>query len=154
MQGFALATASMNLCISLSMSMNLIIMSIPTPATAISLNSPVYCIAAEYATDSYYVSPVDNNWSMTNRWGLSVAKPFKMIQYTVDDCGTCQTIYVMGGVYQNIFYGQPFNHNKGVVDLNGISDVKIFLRIPTQCRCLYSSLTDLADSLGGGWHPP
>ncbi len=77
------------------------------------------CGDAEYATQPYYVSPSGNNWSMENGWGLSVDKPFKTIQHAVDNRDNCQTIYVMEGVYQNNYYGQSFNHNNKVVNLNG-----------------------------------
>lgn len=83
------------------------------------------CGDAEYATQPFYVSPNGNNWNQDNGWGLSVDKPFKTIQHAVDNRKDCQTIYVMEGVYQNNYYGQSFNHNNKVVNLNGVTDLKI-----------------------------
>jgi len=83
------------------------------------------CGDAEYASQPFYVSPNGNNWSQENGWGLSVDKPFKTIQHAVDNRLECQTIYIMEGVYQNNYYGQSFNHNNKVVNLNGVSDLKL-----------------------------
>ena len=83
------------------------------------------CGDAEYATQPFYVSPNGNNWNQDNGWGLSIDKPFKTIQHAVDNRKECQTIYVMEGVYRNNYYGQSFNHNNKVVNLNGVTDLKI-----------------------------
>lgn len=83
------------------------------------------CGDAEYATQPFYVSPSGNNWNQDNGWGLSIDKPFKTIQHAVDNRKDCQTIYVMEGVYRNNYYGQSFNHNNKVVNLNGVTDLKI-----------------------------
>jgi len=83
------------------------------------------CGDAEFSTQPFYVSPDGNNWSQENGWGLSIEKPFKTIQHAVDNRNDCQTIYIMDGVYQNNYYGQSFNHNNKVVNLNGVSDLKL-----------------------------
>ena len=83
------------------------------------------CGDAEYASQPYYVSPTGKNWNQSNGWGLSVDKPYKTIQHAVDNRGECQTIYVMEGVYRNNYYGQSYNHNNKVVNLNGVTDLKL-----------------------------
>eukprot|EP00586_Coscinodiscus_wailesii_P001337 CAMPEP_0172488786 /NCGR_PEP_ID=MMETSP1066-20121228/18518_1 /TAXON_ID=671091 /ORGANISM="Coscinodiscus wailesii, Strain CCMP2513" /LENGTH=651 /DNA_ID=CAMNT_0013256243 /DNA_START=59 /DNA_END=2014 /DNA_ORIENTATION=- len=84
------------------------------------------CGDAEYAAQPFFISPSNgNDWSMENGWGLSTDKPFKTIQHAVDRRGACQTIYVMEGVYRNNYYGQSYNHNNKVVDIRGVSDLKI-----------------------------
>mmetsp|Transcript_16663 Transcript_16663/g.36091 ORF Transcript_16663/g.36091 Transcript_16663/m.36091 type:complete len:650 (-) Transcript_16663:163-2112(-) len=83
------------------------------------------CTDIEYAEQPYYVSPNGNNWLSSNGWGLSPSKPFKTIQHAVDERKECQTIYIMEGTYRNTYYGQSFNHNNKVVNLNGVSDIKI-----------------------------
>ena len=84
------------------------------------------CTDADYATQPLYVSSIiGNNWNMDNGWGLSTEKPFRTIQHAVDNRAECQTIYVMIGIYRNNYYGQSLNHNNKLVNLNGVSDLKI-----------------------------
>ena len=93
------------------------------------------CDDAAYAAQPFFVSSSNgNDWSMENGWGLSTDKPFKTIQHAVDNRGACQTIYVMEGVYRNNYYGQSYNHNNKVVDINGVSDLKILAHFDATSR--------------------
>ena len=77
----------------------------------------------DYADTPYYVSPSGNNWNKDNGWGLSPSKPFKSIQFAVNNKAECQTIYVMEGTYRNNNYGQSKNNNAKIVNLK--SNLKI-----------------------------
>ena len=84
------------------------------------------CTDEDYATAPYYVSSsIGNNWDQANGWGLSPDKPFKTIQHAINNKDTCQTVYVMEGTYRNTYYGQSYNHNNKVVNLNGVSNLKL-----------------------------
>ena len=83
------------------------------------------CTDSDYAATPYYVSPTGNNWDSANGWGLSPSKPFKTIQHAVDNRMDCQTIYIMEGTYLNNYYGQSQNHANKVVNLNGVSNLKL-----------------------------
>ena len=83
------------------------------------------CTDSDYAATPYYVSPTGNNWDSANGWGLSPSKPFKTIQHAVDNRVDCQTIYIMEGTYLNNYYGQSQNHANKVVNLNGVSNLKL-----------------------------
>jgi len=84
------------------------------------------CTDEDYATTLYYVSSsIGNNWDSANGWGLSPNKPFKTIQHAINNKATCQTVYVMEGTYRNTYYGQSYNHNNKVVNLNGVSNLKL-----------------------------
>lgn len=83
------------------------------------------CTDADYGASPLYVSPNGNDGSKTNGWGLSTGKPFRTIQHAVDNREGCQTIYVMEGTYPNSYYGQSLDHNNRVVNLDGVSDLKI-----------------------------
>ncbi len=84
------------------------------------------CADDDYAAAPHYVFPSRNDWSTSHGWGLSRDKPFRTIQHAADERGECQTIYVMEGTHRNKYYGQSRKHNKNIVNLNGVSDVKIF----------------------------
>ena len=83
------------------------------------------CTDDDYANTPYYVSPSGNNWNMANGWGLSPDKPFKSIQFAVNNKAECQTIYIMEGTYRNNNYGQSKNNNAKIVTLNNVSNLKI-----------------------------
>ena len=84
------------------------------------------CTDDDYADTPYYVSSsIGNNWNMANGWGLSPDKPFKSIQFAVNNKAKCQTIYVMEGTYRNNNYGQSKNNNAKIVSLNNVSNLKI-----------------------------
>ena len=83
------------------------------------------CTDSDYAATPYYVSPTGNNWDSANGWGLSPSKPFKTIQHAVDNRMDCQTIYIMEGTHLNNYYGQSQNHANKVVNLNGVSNLKL-----------------------------
>jgi len=80
------------------------------------------CTDDDYANTPYYVSPSGNNWSKDNGWGLSPNKPFKSIQFAVNNKAKCQTIYVMEGTYRNNNYGNSKNNNAKIVTLNNVSN--------------------------------
>ena len=73
----------------------------------------------------YVSSTLGNNWNMENGWGLSPEKPFKTIQHAVDKRQPCQTIYIMEGTYRNTYFGKSLNHQNKIVNLNGVSDLKL-----------------------------
>ena len=81
------------------------------------------CTDADYADTPYYVSPSGNNWNKDNGWGLSPNKPFKSIQFAVNNKAECQTIYAMEGTYRNNNYGQSKNNSAKIVNLK--SNLKI-----------------------------
>jgi len=83
------------------------------------------CTDDDYDDTPYYVSPSGNNWNMANGWGLSPNKPFKSIQFAVNNKAKCQTIYVMEGTYRNNNYGNSKNNNAKIVTLNNVSNLKI-----------------------------
>lgn len=83
------------------------------------------CGDADYDDAPLYVSPDGNNWSSSNGWGSSRDKPYRTIQHAVDRRGPCQTVYVMEGTHRNAYYGRSQNHNNKVVNLNGVSDLKL-----------------------------
>jgi len=83
------------------------------------------CTDDDYADTPYYVSPSGNNWNKDNGWGLSPNKPFKSIQFAVNNKAECQTIYVMEGTYQNNNYGKSKNNSAKIVNLNNVSNLKI-----------------------------
>ena len=62
---------------------------------------------------------------MANGWGLSSDKPFKSIQFAVNNKAECQTIYVMEGTYRNNNYGKSKNNSAKIVNLNNVSNLKI-----------------------------
>ena len=83
------------------------------------------CTDDDYDDTPYYVSPSGNNWNMANGWGISPDKPFKSIQFAVNNKAECQTIYVMEGTYRNNNYGKSKNNSAKIVNLNNVSNLKI-----------------------------
>ena len=97
------------------------------------------CADAEYQANLLYVSPTGKNWSSDNGWGLSESKPFKTIQHAVQtakDRGPCQTVLIMEGTYRNNYFGKSKNHNNKVVNLNGVSNLKLLAHPDAKTRPL------------------
>lgn len=75
-------------------------------------------------TPPFYVD-IATGKNQQNGYGLTLQNPYKTIQYAIDQRQPCQTIYVVGGEYKNNYFGQSKNHQNKVVNLNGVTDLKL-----------------------------